>query len=400
MPAAAHVFEQDRPHYYRLALILGALTAMGPLAIDMYLPSLPTIADEFGTRTGVVQVSLAVYFAGIAIGQALYGPLSDRIGRKPVLYVGLAVFVAASIGCGLAGDVETLIAFRFVQALGGCAPLVVPRAVVRDHFEQHESVRMLSLLMLVMGLAPILAPLIGGQLLVVFGWQSVFVVLATYATVWLVLVSLFLPESLPPARRRREPIGRVLAVYGRLLHDRAYMAHVLSGGLVFAGLLAYISGSPLVFIELFDVAPERFGWYFGANACGIIGASQINRVLAGRIETTRVVRISLAVALTAALVLLASAASGFGGFAGILVPLFCFIACHGFVLPNTTALAMEPHGEVAGSASALLGTLQFVLGAISGALVGLLANGTAVPFAGVIAACALGAFLSNRLAVK
>jgi len=395
--AATHALDHSSPHYYRLALILGALTAMGPLAIDMYLPSLPTIADEFGTRTGVVQVSLSVYFTGIAIGQAFYGPLSDRIGRKPVLYVGLLVFIAASIGCGLARGVEALIGFRFLQALGGCAPLVVPRAVVRDHFEQHESVRMLSLLMLVMGLAPILAPLIGGQLLVAFGWRSVFAVLAIYATVWLGLVWLFLPESLPPERRRREPIGRVLAIYGRLLGDRVFMAHVLSGSLVFAGLLAYISGSPLVFIELFDVAPDRFGLYFGANACGIIAASQINRLLAGRVDTGRIVRVTLAVAMTASLVLLVDAASGFGGFAGILVPLFCFIFCHGFILPNTTALAMEAHGHVAGSASALLGTLQFVMGAFSGALVGLLANGTAIPFAGVIAACGVGAFLTNRI---
>jgi DHA1 family bicyclomycin/chloramphenicol resistance-like MFS transporter len=398
--AASDALDRSSPHYYRLALILGALTAMGPLAIDMYLPSLPTIADELGTRTGVVQVSLSVYFTGIAVGQAFYGPLSDRIGRKPVLYVGLVVFIAASIGCGLARSVEALIGLRFVQALGGCAPLVVPRAVVRDHFEQHESVRMLSLLMLVMGLAPILAPLIGGQLLVAFGWRSVFAVLATYATVWLALVWLFLPESLPPGRRRREPIARVLAVYGHLLRDRAYMAHVLSGSLVFAGLLAYISGSPLVFIELFGVAPERFGLYFGINACGIIAASQINRVLAGRVDTARVVRVTLAVAMTAALVLLADAASGFGGFPGILVPLFCFIFCHGFVLPNTTALAMAPHGQVAGSASALLGTLQFVMGAISGALVGILANGTALPFAGVIAACGVGAFLANRIGTR
>jgi DHA1 family bicyclomycin/chloramphenicol resistance-like MFS transporter len=369
---------------------------MGPLAIDMYLPSLPTIAREFGTDSTAVQVSLAVYFAGIAIGQAFYGPLSDRIGRKPVLYLGLGVFMAASIGCARAGSVNALIAFRFLQALGGCAPLVVPRAVVRDHFDQAGSVRMLSILMLVMGLAPILAPLIGGQLLVALGWRSVFWALTAYAAIWLALVIVFLPESLPSDRRVRRPIGDVLAVYGRLARDRTFLGHALPGALIFAGLLTYIAGSPFVFIELFDVPPERYGLYFGVNAFGIIVSSQVNRWLASRVDARRIVRIVLGVAMAASLVLLLDAARGLGGFAGILVPLFCYIACHGFVLPNTTALAMAPHGDVAGSASALLGTMQFVLGATAGSLVGALANGTAIPMAAVLAACGTGAFLINR----
>lgn len=385
------------PAYYRLALVLGALTAMGPLAIDMYLPALPTLAREFQTKPGVVQVSLAVYFAGISLGQAFYGPWSDRIGRKPVLYVGLVVFLVASLGCALATRVETLIALRFLQALGGCAPLVVPRAIVRDHFDQQGSVRMLSVLMLVMGLAPILAPLIGGQLLVHFGWRAVFFALAGYATIWLVLVGVLLPESLPVERRQRHPIGEVLATYRRLLRDRVYIGHVVSGGLVFAGLLAYVSGSPFVFIELFHVAPERFGLFFGANACGIMAASQINRWLASRADTRRVVSAALLVAMSAGLLLTANAYTGLGGFAGLLVPLFFFIACHGFVLPNTTALAMAPHGQVAGSASALLGTLHFTMAATAGSLVSLLADGTAVPMAAVIGGCGTLACVTHQV---
>ena len=373
--------------YYSLALILGALTAMGPLAIDMYLPALPTIARDFNTTSGAVQVSLALYFIGIAAGQAFYGPLSDRFGRKPALYLGLLLFVAASVGCAMAPNVETLIVFRFVQALGGCAPLVIPRAVVRDYFDQRESVRMLSVLMLVMGLAPILAPLIGGQLLVNFGWRSVFWLLTAYGAAWLLIVLVFLPESLPHERRRRQPIGVILSTYGRLLRDRGYMGHVLSGGLIFSGLLAYIAGSPFVFIELFKVPPEQYGLFFGMNAIGIVSASQVNRLLASRFEARRIVLTVLPVAATAGLVMVLNAYTGFGGFAGILAPLFCFIACHGFVMPNTTAMAMAPHGSSAGSASALLGTLQFVLGATAGALVGAFGNGTAVPLAAVIAGC-------------
>ena len=377
----------------RLALILGALTAMGPLAIDMYLPALPTIARDLGTDAAAVQVSLAMYFVGIACGQVFYGPLSDRFGRKRALYLGLLVFLAASAGCALARDVAALVVWRFFQALGGCAPLVVPRAVVRDHFDERGSARMLSILILVMGLAPILAPLVGGQLLVNFGWRSVFWILAAYAGVFLVLVAWLLPESLPLERRRVQPFRRILDTYGRLLRDRSYVGHVLTGGLIFSGLLAYISGSPFVFIELFGVAPEQYGLFFGMNAIGIVTASQVNRYLTGRMEPHRIVRMVLPVAMAAGLALVADAATGFGGFPGILLPLFVFIACHGFVMPNTTAMAMAPHGTVAGSASALLGTLQFVLGAVAGALVGLLGNGTAVPFGGVIAACGIGAFV-------
>jgi len=387
-------------HYYRLALILGALTAIGPLAIDMYLPALPTIAREFRVDASVVQSSLASYFIGIAIGQAFYGPLSDRLGRKPILYLGLTLFMISSIGCASADSVDALIAFRFLQALGGCAPIVIPRAIVRDHFDQAGSVRMLSVLMLVMGLAPILAPLIGGQLLVYFGWRAVFWLLTAYAAAWLTVVATLLPESLPTARRLRHPIQEVLGVYWRLARDRRFMGHALAGALIFAGLLAYISGSPVVFIELFDVPPQQYGVFFGINAIGIIIASQTNRWLVGRVETHRILTIVLPVAMTAGVVLVLDAYSGFGGFAGILIPLFCYIACHGFVLPNTTALAMSPHGSVAGSASALLGTLQFVLGAVAGSLVGVFANGTPVPMAAVVAGCGASAVLANRLVAR
>ena len=367
---------------------------MGPLAIDMYLPALPTIAREMASSTASVQVSLAVYFIGIACGQAFYGPLSDRWGRKPALYFGLTLFSVSSVGCALARDVTALIALRFLQALGGCAPLVVPRAVVRDYFDQRGSVRMLSVLMLVMGLAPILAPLIGGQLLVNFGWRSVFWVLAAYGVFWLVIVTLFLHESLPLARRRRQRAADVMATYLGLLRDRTYIGYVLTGALIFAGLLAYISGSPFVFIELFQVPPEQYGLFFGVNALGIIIASQVNRWLANKYDARHIISAVLPVSVTAGAVLLIDAATGFGGFAGILVPLFFYISTHGFIMPNTTALAMAPHGAVAGSASALLGTVQFVLGASAGALLGALGNGTAVPLAAVVAGCAALAFVT------
>jgi DHA1 family bicyclomycin/chloramphenicol resistance-like MFS transporter len=379
---------------HRLAVILGALTAMGPLAIDMYLPALPEIARELGVPVASVQRSLPSYFIGIAFGQLFYGPLSDRFGRKPALYVGLVIFVGASLGCAFATDVTQLILFRFLQALGGCAPLVVPRAVVRDYFDGRESVRMLSMLVLVMMLGPILAPFLGGQLLIRFGWRSVFFVLAGYGVVWLALASWLLPESLRPEQRRRESVAAIAGTYLRILRDREYLGWVLSGALVFAGLLAYISGSSFVFIELFHVPPERFGLYFGTNAIGLMAASQINRFLASRVPPEAIVRTVLPFAVAASAMLLVDAYTGFGGFAGILLPLFCFVICHGFVGPNTTALAMSPYAAAAGSASALMGTLQFVLGAAAGSLVSGFGNGTAVPFAAVIAVCGLCAFVA------
>jgi DHA1 family bicyclomycin/chloramphenicol resistance-like MFS transporter len=378
--------------YYGLALILGSLTGMGPLAIDTYLPALPTIAREFATTMAAVQLSLSVYFVGIALGQALYGPLSDRVGRKPALYLGLLLFVAGSLGCALASGVGPLVAFRFVQALGGCAPLVVPRAVVRDIFDARDSVRMLSVLMLVMGLAPILSPLLGGQLLVHFGWRSIFWVHASIGTALLIAVFTFLRESLPPERRLRHPLSAVLATYSSLLHDRTYMGYVLSGSFTFAGLLAYISGSAFVFIELFHVPPERFGFYFGTNAFGIIACSQINRALARTHDARTILGRVLYVTLLSSVLLMVDTYTGLGGFAGILVPLFFFIAMHGFVSPNSTALAMAPHGSVAGTASALMGTVQFVFGATAGSLIGAFATGTAMPFAIVVGGCGVLAF--------
>jgi DHA1 family bicyclomycin/chloramphenicol resistance-like MFS transporter len=386
-----------RSEYYRLGILLGALTAMGPLAIDMYLPSFPAIADELGTTTAAVQATAAAYFLGLAFGQAFYGSFSDRVGRKIPLYVGLVLFIVASIGCALATSVEALAVLRFVQALGGCAEMVVARAVVRDRFDERDGIRVLSLLLLVMGVAPILAPTIGGQLLLVFGWRSVFWTLAAYGVAGLVAVVTLLPETLPPARRREHSFGRLLHVYGMLLRDRRYMAYVLAGSFIISGMFAYIAGSPFVFIELFGVSPDRFGLFFGANAFGLIAASQVNGRLAHRIDPRRIVRVVLPVSAMAGLTLLGTTLTGIGGFPALLVPLFVFVSSLGFVLPNTTVLAMAPHGSVAGSASALMGTVQFLLGAVAGGLIGVLANGTAVPLAAVVAGCGIAAVLTYNL---
>ena len=389
-----------RVSYARLALILGTLAAFGPLSIDMYLPGLPSIAREFGTTTAAVQQTLSVFFVGLAVGQMLYGPLADRLGRRRPLLFGCGMYAVASVGCAWAPSLGVLMALRFVQALGGSAGMVIGRSVVRDLFDERESARMYSFLVLVMGLAPITAPLIGGQILGAFGWRAIFLVLGGFGLFCLGLVWFGLPETLPAERRTHAGLGAALRAYGGLLGDGRYMGFAVAGGLASAAMFAYISGSPFVFIELNGVPPEYFGLLFGTNALGLIVASQLNRWLLTRYTGIQILTVALGVTASTSLLLLLVTVVGAGGFAGMLVLLFFCIASTGMVGPNSTAAAMAPYGRQAGSASALLGATQFLLGAMAGMLVGVLANGTALPMVGTIAACGVGAFLVLRLVTR
>ena len=249
------------------------------MSVDMYLPSLPTIAADFGVTPAATQWTLTSFFIGMAFGQAVYGPLADRYGRKPPLYGGLLVYIVASVGCALAANAPILIAARFVQAVGGCAGIVIARAVVRDRFDAHSSARIYSLLMLVMGLAPILAPLLGGWVLFFTHWRMIFLILALFGLGCLLAVWRYLPETRLSAAPLPSGIGPTLRVYTDLLRDRAFLGYVLSGGFAQAGMFAYITGSPHVFIELYGVSAQAYGWFFGLNALGLIASSQINRCL-------------------------------------------------------------------------------------------------------------------------
>jgi len=380
-----------------LALILGALSAFGSLSIDMYLPSFQAISRDLAASEAQVQLTLAVFFGGLGLGQTLYGPVSDRYGRMRPLCFGLSLFVLASAACALARSIEGLVVWRFVQAIGGCAGIVIARAVVRDRFDERESARVFSLLMLVMGLPPILAPLVGGQILVFFGWRAVFWTLAAYGLACLAAVLFVLRESLPHERRARGGLGEALRVYARLLRDRGFMRYNLSSALAISGMFAYIFGSPFVFMQIYGVRPERYGWLFGGNAVGLITASQLNHVLLRRFTGAGILSRALVVTALAGVFLLAAAWSGAGGLTGLLLPLFVYVSSLGFVLPNVIAAALASQGRNAGSASALLGAVQFGAGAAVGTLLGALGNGTAVPMAALIAACGLSALAVHRV---
>jgi DHA1 family bicyclomycin/chloramphenicol resistance-like MFS transporter len=370
----------------RLLLILGALSAFGPLAIDFYLPSFPTLARAFSTDVEHVQLSLAAYFAGLAIGQLAYGPLADRFGRRKPLLVGVMLFSLASLACALAPSLEWLITARFVQALGGCAGMVVSRAVVRDLCDPISSAKVFSQLMLVMGLAPILAPLGGGLLLSTLGWPSIFICLTLFSFICLLAVALWLPETLskdsPPA-----PLRGALGEYKRLFTDLAFLGYALTGGSAIAGMFAYIAGSPFVFIELYGIPAEHYGWLFGSNALGFILVAQLNAWLVARHGPAywlgKTVWFYLACGLALLLVALAKPQALWP----LLIPLFGCIASLGILLPNASACAMAGQGSHAGSASALLGSVQFVIAASAAAMVGVLHDGSAWPVAVVIFGC-------------
>ncbi|WP_295465093.1 multidrug effflux MFS transporter [uncultured Pseudomonas sp.] len=380
---------------FRLLLILGALSAFAPFAIDMYLPSFPSLARSFATDIEHVQLSLAVYFAGLASGQLFYGPLADRFGRRVPLLIGIALFCLASLGCALAPSLPWLIAARFVQALGGCAGMVIARAVVRDLCEPIAAARAFSQIMLVTGIAPILAPFAGSLLLSTFGWQAIFVSLALFAAACGTAVALWLPESLP-AHHPRAPLSGALRNYLRLLGDRTFMGHTLTGGIAMAGMFAYISGSPFVLIELYGVKPEHYGWVFGLNAAGFILLGQLNARLVVRQGPAFWLRRAVVAYAAAGLILLLVGAFQPKALPVLMLPLFCAIALLGGIVPNASACALAGQGANAGSASALMGSLQFILAALASSSVGALHNGTVVPMCAVLALCAVSTALIAR----
>ena len=354
-----------------MAIALGVLTASGPMSVDLYLPAFPAIARHFDSSVSTVQLSLSTYLLGLAVGQAVYGRLADIYGRRRPLLWGLGLYIVVTVACAYAPSVAALIGLRAVQGFAGCAGLVISRAIVRDLFAGAEAARFFSLLMLVFGVAPIIAPLVGGQVLAIGGWQSVFFALAAYAVVC-VVVTLWLPETLPRERRRATGARDALASYRYVLANRAFVGYAVAAGCAGAGLIAYIASSPAVVIDQFGVSPQLFGFVFGVNSLGLVAVSQITGKAVTRVGTDTVLRVSVAIEAGGGIALLAAALAG-GGLWAVLVPMFVVVASFGAIMPTSAALALTPFPGSAGAASALLGTVQSILGAAAGAIAGSIA---------------------------
>jgi DHA1 family bicyclomycin/chloramphenicol resistance-like MFS transporter len=380
--------------------LLGALNAFAPLSIDMYLPSMPLLERVFGATTAEVQRTLATFLIGFALAQLLYGPLADRFGRKPPLYGSLTLFVAASVACGSANSVGWLTGFRLLQAIGACGGQVVARAMVRDLFEPAETRRVFSMLMLVNGVAPVAAPLLGGYILLWFGWRAIFGMLALLGFACLAGIHFRLPETLHPASAQHLEARKIFASYTLLARDRTFVSAALVCGFAASGMFGYIASAPFVFIDLYGVSPQHFGWLFGFIAVGIVSASQINGRVLHSVPADRVLRAAVMVQFVAGGALLAATLARAGGFAGLYVPLYVYVACVGFVYPCGAALAMAAHARMAGFASALLGTLQFGIAAVSTILLGIIGNASALPMAIVIGVCGTSALLVNLALVR
>ncbi|MEU4066138.1 Bcr/CflA family multidrug efflux MFS transporter [Streptomyces wedmorensis] len=382
-----------------LVLVLGGLTALPPLSMDMYLPALPEVTGALHAPAATVQLTLTACLAGMALGQLVVGPMSDKWGRRRPLLAGMVVYVLATAVCAFAPTAELLIGFRLLQGLAGAAGIVIARAVVRDLYDGVEMARFFSTLMLVSGAAPIVAPLIGGQILRITDWRGVFHVLAVIGLLLTVVVWRSLEETLPPGRRQQGGVGAALRTMRGLVADRVFAGYMLAGGFGFATLFAYISASPFVVQEIYGASPQTFSLLFGLNSVGLVVLGQINgKLLVGRVSLDKVLAWGLGTILLSSLALLLMTSGVFGevGLFPIAAGLFVLMSAMGVALPNTNALALMRTPHAAGSASALLGTTSFLVGAVASPLVGVAGEHTAVPMAVVQVACgtlALACFL-------
>ncbi|MDO7908068.1 multidrug effflux MFS transporter [Paenibacillus sp. JX-17] len=370
----------------RTVTILGALTAFGPLSLDMYLPALPKLSQDLHTTTSMAQLSLTACLIGLAVGQLVAGPISDVHGRKRPLLIGLILYAVTSFLCSISSSIEALILLRFIQGLGGAAGIVIARAMVRDMYSGTELTKFFAMLMLVNGAAPILAPIAGGQLLKYTSWPGVFLVLGLIGVIMLLSVIAGLRETLPAERRSQGGLRQTLMTFGKLIRDRSFMGYALSQGLISAGMFAYISGSPFVIQDLFGASAQTFSLIFAINGLGIIIAGQVTGRLAGRISETKLLQFGLIYAAIGGLLLLTMIWTG-QGLIAILIPLFVIVSSVGIVSASAFSLAMEKQGAVAGSASALQGLMSMLGGGLVAPLVGIGGSGTALPM-GIVIACA------------
>lgn len=379
----------------RVVIVLSSLSAFGPLSIDLYLPGLPRLTSDLDAAASAGQLTLTAALLGLAFGQLLFGPLSDRLGRRRPTLAGLLLFGVFSLACAAAPDVWVLIGLRFLQGLSGAAGIVIGRAVARDLVSGVAAARLFSLLMLVNAIAPIVAPVLGGAFLHVTSWRGLFVVLAAIDAAILLTTARWLPETLPVERRRRR--GATRAGFSELVHDRFFIAYAAVLGLSVAAMFSYIAGSSFVLEDIYGISAQQYSLVFGLNAFGILAAAQINRMLVGRVPPQRMLAAGVTVVASGGAALLVVVLAG-GGLAAIIPCLFACVAPVGVIVPNATALALTDYEHLAGSASAILGVMSFAVGGLAAPLVGVAGRGTAVPMALVIATFGIAALVTLTVA--
>ncbi len=386
--------------FVKNAIVLGLLSAIGPFAIDMYLPALPAIATDLQASTAATQMTLMAFFVAFGVCQIAYGPVSDMVGRKPPLYFGIVLFALGSIGCGLAPSITWLIVFRFVQGLGAASVMVIPRAIIRDLYTGADATRLMSLVMLVFSVSPILAPLVGSGLIVPFGWRAVFAAVTLASVLSFLLVAFVLQETRPPEERVEVSVRSVLDGFGELFRDWRFLGLTFIGGFGMASFFAFLASSSFIYIGHFGLTPTQYGLTFSVNAISFIGASQFSGYLADRFGIARVVSVAVTCFTVATLTLFAITAAGVDSLAVLVVMLFIANAWLGLVIPSTMVLSLEDHGPIAGMASALGGTLQMITGAVMIVVASAFFDGTALPMVATIAVCAVAAFILARLTLR
>lgn len=383
-----------------ILLVLGTLIALGPFSIDMYLPGFESIAEEYSISKAQVGFSLTSYFVGIALGQLAYGPVMDKFGRKRPLLVGLVIYILAAISCFYSPNLVWLIVSRFFLALGASAGMVASKAVVRDIFPSEEVARAISFLMLIMGGAPIIAPTIGGMVISHFSWHSIFLILALFAGLMFVSVLKFLPESTTPDESVKLGLKNVISKYNGIFLNRIFLTFSLAGSLTIGAMFAYISNAPILFMDRFDLSETHFGWLFGLNAAGLIVGSQLNRLVLKRFTTFKVTMVISVALVGLALLFVWNSLSG-GNFYITVSLLFLILFLLGFQNPNTTALSLYPFAKKAGRASALVGSLKMILGAVASFVISKFTGQSLIPLALTILVClSLSALLLLRFQVK
>ncbi|WP_263081548.1 Bcr/CflA family multidrug efflux MFS transporter [Endozoicomonas sp. Mp262] len=379
----------QRSERFLLILTLGALTTLGPMAIDLYLPALPAIASDMGEPLHKIQFTLSAYTVGFALGQLIYGPLSDRFGRQKVMLPGIIFYMLTSLLAATCTNANQLIMVRILQAMAGAAIMVTIPAMVRDLFPREESAKALSSILMVMTVAPLVAPILGGQILKFWGWQTLFLFLAGIAVLGFILALSRISETLPLEKRSRTSGGELVWNYLDILKNREAMGCILCHGFFFGGMFAFISGSPFIYIELFGVKPENYGLLFSLNIISMAIMNMVNMRLIGRLQLFTILKTGSVIAAVASLTLLFNAKTGFGGLFGIVLPVMAFVACMGLTGPNSNALALAHFPKTAGTANALAGALRFSIGGLSSVAVGFLQDGTAMSMALVMAGCGL-----------